>query len=356
MNVVVVPARELSAEQVALWRRLQEADPALASPFFRPEFTEAVANVRGGVYVGILERSGRTVGFFPYQRGRLPIGAPVGGQRSNYHGVIAEPGIDWDAMALVRACGLRIWDFHHLIATQRPFERFHAAHGDSFYIDLSGGFAEYARLRRVAGSRVVPRLRQQARRLERDVGPLRFEPDVTDLNTLHTMMRWKSRQYRRTGVPDNFAVPSNVRLLERLHAFESDDFSGRLTALYAGDQLAAVHLGLRSRHVFHSWFPTYNEDLARYSPGLVLLFKLLEVAEWNGLTRIDLGKDQAPYKDRMATGVTPLAEGSVVVPSPYSAIRKARRAVEGAVRRSPFERTARAALRRVRLGTQQRAG
>ena len=356
LDVAVIPAAQLSREDVEAWSSFQEADPTLASPFFRPEFTEAIAAIRNDVYVGVLSDDGRTVGFFPFQRGRRPIGAPVGGRRSNYHGVIAEPGTDWDAVALVRACGLRIWDFDHVVASQRQFAPFHSALGESYCVDVSGGFEEYVRRREAAGSRVIPRLRQKARRFEREVGPLRFESHVADPEVLHTMMGWKSEQYRRTGMVDKFAIGSNVRMLERIHACQSPGFSSMLTALYVGDQLAAVDMGIRSRSVYHSWFPAYNRELSRHSPGLVLYLKLLESAQSLGLKTIDFGKDHAQYKERMATDLIPLAEGSVLVPSPYAAIRRTRRRIEGAVRRTPLERPARRLLRPALLVPRLRCG
>lgn len=346
-DVTVGRAPELTAGQLSLWASLQERDSALASPFFHPEFTQAMADVRDDVYVGVIEDHAGTAGFFPFQRGRLAVGRPVGGRRSNYHGVIARPDAEWDPISLARGCGLLIWDFHHVPASQIPFAPFQTRSGDSYAVDVSEGFDAYAAARRSAGSRFVPRVREKARRLEREIGPLRLEPHTEDVGVLDTTMLWKSRQYRRTGATDNFAIGWNVLLLERLHATHVDGFGGMLVALYAGDGLAATVMGLRSRGVFHSWFPTYNEELARYSPGLVLFVLLLERAESLGLQMIDLGKDYELYKERMATHGIPLAEGSVLVPSAVATARRAGRAFKGAVRSSPLEAPGRALLRRV---------
>jgi len=46
MKITVVRASELSSEQLRQWEMLQEADPALHSPYFCPQFTQAVASVR----------------------------------------------------------------------------------------------------------------------------------------------------------------------------------------------------------------------------------------------------------------------------------------------------------------------
>jgi CelD/BcsL family acetyltransferase involved in cellulose biosynthesis len=354
MDVEVVRVSELSDRQLGHWTRLQEADVALASPFFRPEFTQAVADVRNDVFVGTMEGPGRAIGFFPFQRRRWGIGVPVGGERSNYHGVIADPGAWWDARALLRGCRLGIWDFHHLIASQAQFDGFQVTNGDSFVVDLPGGFAQYAEDRRAAGSRVIPRLREKARRLEREVGAIHFEPHVADLRVLRTLMHWKSEQYRRTAETDRFAIEWNVRLLERIHSERSTGFSGMLAAVYAGDRLAAVVMGLRAGGVFHWWFPAYEQALARYSPGLILLLCLAENADALGLHTIDLGKDHEPYKERWATSRVPLAGGSVTAAAPLSAVRTLRRRGVDLVRRTPLAPPAQQVSRSLRLRLDRR--
>jgi hypothetical protein len=57
-------------------------NPALVSPYLSPEFTQLMAAVRDDVFVAVLEQQGEAVGYFPYQRGALRIGKPVGGVMS----------------------------------------------------------------------------------------------------------------------------------------------------------------------------------------------------------------------------------------------------------------------------------
>jgi CelD/BcsL family acetyltransferase involved in cellulose biosynthesis len=49
-----------------------------------------------------------------------------------------------------------------------------------------------------------------------------------------------------------------VQLLERLLAARGEAFVGKLLALYAGDQLIAIELAMRSHGVLHGWFPAYD--------------------------------------------------------------------------------------------------
>jgi CelD/BcsL family acetyltransferase involved in cellulose biosynthesis len=89
------------------------------------------------------------------------------------------------------------------------------------------------------------------------------------------------------------------------------DFGGLLTVLRAGNQPVALHLGLRSRTVWHYWTTAYEIAFARYSPGLVMLVEMIKSAESMGFKAIDLGKGDLRYKRRLRNFEVPLAEGTV---------------------------------------------
>ena len=97
MQIELTTPERLSQRDCEQWSQFQREDVALESPFFRPEFTFAVASVRSDVEVAILRDSGETVGYFPFQRRRRELAKPVGGRLSDYHGVIAHKNACWDA-------------------------------------------------------------------------------------------------------------------------------------------------------------------------------------------------------------------------------------------------------------------
>jgi CelD/BcsL family acetyltransferase involved in cellulose biosynthesis len=86
---------------------------------------------------------------------------------------------------------------------------------------------------------------------------------------------------------------------------------GVMSALYAGDRLVAMHLGMRTETVLHYWFPAYDRELSKYSPGVSLLRLMAEHAAGSGIRRIDLGRGDEPYKLKFASGSIPLASGIV---------------------------------------------
>ena len=317
------------------WARVQEAEPSLASPFFRPEFTEAIAAVRKDVAVAKVGRDDGDSIFFPFQRGRFGRGRPVGGRLSDYQGIVARGDPDLDARTLIRGSGLRGWDFHAVVAAQMTFRPFQHRARISPCLDLSRGFQVFAEERAAAGSDQVADVQRQAARLAAEEGPVRFEAQVDDPASLELLLRWKSDQYRRTGAVDIFSYQWVRGVVRRIHAARNESFAGLLSMLYVSDKPVAAHLGLRSRSVWHYWFPAYDPHFARYSPGLILLLRMAEATDGLGLETIDLGKGDALYKRRFANASVSLAEGSVDGSPAARVIRSSMRLARRVGQRTP---------------------
>lgn len=320
----VIQARELTPELMSRWNELRHGCRSFESPYFQPEFTLTAAGVWADTLVGILTDGGQAVGFFPFQRHRFGIAGPVGGRLSDYQGIIVSPHAEWDAADLVDKCGLTIYDFDHMIAEQEPFARFHTRRVGSPTIDLSDGYGAYREAKRRCGSSRFQQMERKARKLEREMGPVRCVFQARDAAAYDKVIAWKRQQCRRTGVTDFLAVREYQTLLRRIYETRAGAFSGVLSVLYAGDSIAAVHLGMRSENVLHWWFPGYNRDFARYSPGSLLLVEIMRQCSQHGIGLIDLGKGDDPYKDRFKTSEIRVAEGSVMRPSLVASVRRLR--------------------------------
>jgi CelD/BcsL family acetyltransferase involved in cellulose biosynthesis len=127
-----------------------------------------------------------------------------------------------------------------------------------------------------------------------------------------------------------------------------EHFAGVCSTLRAGDRLVAVHVGMRSPQVLHWWFPAYDRELARYSPGMILLFRLAEAAHSAGIRTIDLGKGDEDYKQRVMTRGVVIREGAVEMPSLLSTMRRLRRGMETSSRRGGLAAALRLPLRLLR--------
>jgi CelD/BcsL family acetyltransferase involved in cellulose biosynthesis len=314
MRIRIISGGELSSSEKQIWSAIQLAgDRSFSSPYLCPEFTEAVAAARDNIFVGIMEDGNAVTGFFPFHLREPGVAGPAIQRLADYEGVIVLPETQWTADELLCGCGLREWRFEVLIRSQTQFHPHHRQHLHSPIMDLSRGFAGYANDILNSGSRLIAKIKMQHRWLERDHGPVRYEAHVSDITTLAWLMVCKSGQYRRTVSTDHFKEPWFRKVLERVHATQGENFAGMLSVLYAGDQIVAAHLGLRSRTAWHYWFPCYDSRFAKYSPGSILLIEMAKSAQSLGLRHIDLGRGLQDYKLRFQNGSIQLAAGTVAI-------------------------------------------
>lgn len=344
MKYTVVSAGELGPQERRRWRELQQANPALAGPCFSWQFTAAAAAVRPDVRIAILEDEERVVGFFPFQQ-RYGAGEPVGGRLSDHHGVIAAPGTRWDWLALLKGARLSYWLFDHLQAWQRP--PVPVKHATSPGLDLSRGFDAWWQRKRETGN-TMAKMPGRLRKLERELGPIRFQLHSRDANDFETVIRLKQEQCRRTGALDFFALGWTRELVERIRDTDEPDFGGRLSTLHAGDTLVAAHFGMHTPQVFQWWFPVYDTAQASYSPGSLLLLEAARAAAADGHGLLDLGKGDEPYKERFSDCATPLVEGIVSRSTPVTLARQVRKGLGAWLRTSPWAAPARPVLRQVK--------
>ncbi|MDZ4685318.1 MAG: GNAT family N-acetyltransferase [Planctomycetaceae bacterium] len=308
IHVTPMPFHQLSPQDLSTWDALQRSDPALASPYFRPEYVAAVAAVRPRTEVGVIRDGDSAVGFFPYERTLFNIAAPVGVKMTDYQGAILRPGAAISTEDLLRGCHLSGYHFDHLASGQACLAGGVRTESDSPCLDIRGGLDGY--LSRIKSSQLDGWLRKR-RKLARELGPLRVELQSRSEEVLQTLIAWKTAQYQRTEAPNVFAVQWTRDLVRRCWERGGDDFSGWLSALYAGDKLIAVDLGLRCRNILHGWFPAYDVQYSQYSPGIALNLGIIEAAAAAGVTCIDLGRGTADYKQTLMSSANRVGEGAV---------------------------------------------
>jgi CelD/BcsL family acetyltransferase involved in cellulose biosynthesis len=347
MKIELVPAQELSGELIARWGEIVRAVPELASPYFRPEYTQAVAAVRSNVEVGILRNGNRIAGLFPFERVRGGVARPVGNKVSDYQGVIAEPELTWRLPDLLRGCRLQAWEFDHLLASQAQVASHFTRVSNSWQLDLSRGYDAYIAGRKAAGVGALNEMLRKLRKLERE-HQVRFAWHSADEAVFDQLLAWKSEQYRNSGLSDLFAYAWIVTLLKNIWRTQTPLFAGVLSALYVDEKVAAIHFGMQSGALLHSWFPAYDVGLAKYSPGSAVLLHLLQHAAAHGVSCLELGKGDEPYKQTFATGGVPLAEGVVETRPLTAALRYGWRQTRDWVQRSPIREPARIPIRWLR--------
>ncbi|GAA4784407.1 GNAT family N-acetyltransferase [Streptomyces ziwulingensis] len=313
---MLVP-EELGEGERQHWRELRAKSPSPRNPFMEPEFTDVIGRVRPGARVAVVYEGGAAAGFLPFERGRLGQGRAVGLGVSDCQGAVLRQGLvpgapgAPDARELLRACRLSSLAFDNVEAEQPLFLPYAAERYAAHVIDVARGYRAYEDVLRARSPKFLKTTLAKERRLGRQVGDVRFVFDERDPAALRTLMAWKSAQYRRTGRRDRFAREWITRLVHRLAETRATECSGTLSVLYAGRRPVAAHFGLRSTTVLACWFPAYDPEAAKYSPGLVLHLRMAEAAAAEGIGLLDLGRGAAEYKDSLKTGERPVYEGAV---------------------------------------------
>ncbi|MFH8992083.1 GNAT family N-acetyltransferase [Streptomyces sp. NPDC017940] len=345
MDITVYRPGELGAADRVAWTDMQSkahlnGAPGLSNPFLSPEFTLAMGRVRTNVRVAVVTEDGEPAAYLPFQRSRTGVGRAVGLGVSDCQGVLHRPGYTWDAHQLLRGCGLVLWEFDHLTAGQTAFETGATGFFPSPVMDLDQGYEAYLDRVRARSPKFLRSTLAKGRRLTRDHGELRYAHDERDPRMLRTLLGWKSAQYRRTGRSDRFAHDWITSLVHQLFHTRRETFAGTLSMLYAGGTPVAGHFGLRSERVLVSWFPAYDPDFARHSPGLLLHLRMAEAAAADGIAHLDLGRGQKQYKDSLKTRELTVSEGWVASRHPMAIGHRARRAPARALRNTVVGRPA----------------
>ncbi|GLS02303.1 acetyltransferase [Brevundimonas denitrificans] len=309
LKVDIVGIDALGDAEWTAWRAMLDANPALASPYFRPEFARVAGRVSPSSAVAVFSRGGVTVGFFPHQRrggAMQPLAAPM----NDYHGVIAFPGMVPSLEEAAEALGatrlnLTAWVGPTALGEDRRTVQVEFG-GDGY----DGWYAE----RRATFGKFFKDKERARRSMEAELGSLRVERDLRDPAMLDWLIDLKRDQYRRTGRHDIFACGWTTDLLHALLREDGEGFGASMAALWAGDRLTAVEYSLHAGDQYHFWFPGYEPSLARCSPGILLSMDTMRLAAERGYRTFDFGFEGEHYKKYFCNGFKLVREAVVLRP------------------------------------------
>lgn len=337
LSLDVARPSELGRAELDQWLALQAAAPELQSPFLTPGWALAVERARGGgVKVVMAREAGRLRAVLAACVGRgtaWAIGAPL----CDMQGLVAEPGFDADPRALVRALGVRRYDFSHMASSCQPFAPFIRGEQPSFVVDLSQGFAGWAEEKKAGGSGLGKDLAKRRRKLEREVGPTRFTALSQDRDDLAQLIDWKRRKFAETRQTDLFEAAWPSALIEQLIAGELEGVRAGLFTLHAGERLLAAHLHLISDTIVHGWLIAHDETAEACSPGRLLFEDLLRWMDGR-YRELDFGPVDYGFKARFANVQRPVGHGFAGAPSPAVLVRAAQYGARGLAERLPLGR------------------
>jgi CelD/BcsL family acetyltransferase involved in cellulose biosynthesis len=152
-------------------------------------------------------------------------------------------------------------------------------------------------------------MRRKRRRLEA-LGTMTYHvaatPEERD-RFLKAMMRQKSGRYLQTRGIDGFDSPGYRAFFSSATRSFADSGLLHLSAITVDDTILAVHWGYRVEDRFYYMMPSYETSgWDRYSPGRLLLNRLIEWSANNGVRLFDQGIGDEPYKLEYCDDTIPL--------------------------------------------------
>ena len=148
------------------------------------------------------------------------------------------------------------------------------------------------------------KIRQKEQRLA-GMGPVGYykpQDEAEIRSAIAAFLALKAERFATQGIDDPFAAPA-VRdfLIEAAIGRNSDTPALELHVLTMGDRLVAIFGGAVSGDRFSGLFTAFDAstEIARCSPGDILLNQMIRDCCDRGLSTFDLGVGEAHYKDKI---------------------------------------------------------
>ncbi len=313
------------------WRELERSAAASAYQTFAFALawfeTEGIAADVTPFIVTAYDADDRLIALLPLglaRKGHFRVARFAGGRHANYNLGLFRPGIGWTPddihgllSAAARACSARIdlYAFTNQPATWQgdanplgclkgqPSPSF--GHSTALMLDPDAFFKSHQ------SARSRKNLRNKASRLA-ELGPTRCTTaqsasDVATVLAIH--LQQKAEKLAALGATDATDPAMAQAFLTRLTEVEGDD--GPLLMLHAlmsGERIVATFGGLSHHRRFSGLLISYDADpdVARNSPGELLLAAVVADKCREGFTSFDLGVGEARYKETYCPMVEPL--------------------------------------------------
>ncbi len=319
LHIDVKHPNALSATEILAWQQMRQANPALYSPYFHPHYTQAIGQLCDDAHVIIAYDAPKIpIGFLPYQgagRDKGGFARPIGAPLTDYHGVITSADATFTATDMLRAAGIGVWQLSALVdhSAASPSQTMaYVTPVCACIMDLSSGTDAWRAARDPSYKRHLKSHRRRVRKSEDRFGSRRFEYRSMDEAVFKTLIDWKAQKFAQTGKYNVLSAGWTLALLQNLWQSQTQ-LRCDMHALYFGDSLAAIDLGLSDGPTFHSWIVAYNSAFHHYAPGIQLLEGLMDAADHLGYKRIDLGVGLDGYKRHYGSDNIEVSQGFIPI-------------------------------------------
>jgi len=251
-QILVQRASQMNESDWAAWTQLRSSNAALRSPYFHPEYTQLLAELRPDVRVVCqYDTDGTPAAFLPLQGKRFtrPVGAPM----SDYHAIITNrDDITYDS--LLRETKIGAYHFSCAVDPQRLRIPQILAESETAAIDIETSVEDWRKGQDSSYRRHLKSNRRRTRKAEEAIGPKRVELFCRDIDVYTSLLKWKRAKFSLTGKYDVLSAEWTQSLIRKLwERGQKAELRCDMHALYFGDRLAAIDLGISDGDVFHSW-------------------------------------------------------------------------------------------------------
>jgi CelD/BcsL family acetyltransferase involved in cellulose biosynthesis len=318
------------------WAEIEGLAPA--SPYqgfdFARVWTETFGAAWGVAPLIVVARddAGRVSALLPLgrvARGPLRLAVFLGGKDANFAMGLFRPDVAWppgEVAALLDAAARASWPrVDAFLFCNQPLEwqgapnplaglRRQPSPSDAYKTTLPHDFAIWRDAH--ASKDAQKKLRKKAKRLEA-IGPLAHrraaDPDDAD-RILAAFHEQKSARMRALGIVDVYEPPEARAFLTRLARCGLSDGAPRLElhAFTAGDRIVSTFGALSAGDRLSGLFLSYDGDseIARSSPGELMVQAVVRDAMARGLRTLDLGVGEARYKNDACEAIEELFDSA----------------------------------------------
>lgn len=337
LRIEIKAPRDLTQGERQDWAGFRAQNPALYSPYFHFGYTSAIGNLCADAHVLTVLRDNLPIAFLPFQakikRGtknqHIGFARPIGSPMTDYHGFICPPDADFDALEVLKLAGFGAFHFNAFTGEAGGIGAYANSENPCTKLSIGESPQAWRAGRDSSYRRHLKSHRRRVRKATEDIGEPRFAGRVKDQVVFDALIKWKKDKFAETGKYDVLSASWTLGLLEALWRQNADaDLRCEMHALYFGERLAAIDLGLTDGEVFHSWIVAYDSDLQTYAPGIQLLECLIDASEALGYNSIDLGEGLDGYKRHYASEEVSVRAGFIAATGPAATLSQIYSAAE----------------------------
>lgn len=323
----VIKPKNLTKQDRLAWKELQSATFQYDTPLVSPEFMDLVAKSRRDVRCILVHENNRLVAVLPVFERNFGLIRPVGAPFSDYAGPIFSEQTDITLEQVIAMSGYAAYRSNSVLLKPSELgdaEKVGAAR--SFIVHLNGQTAEeHLEAHRSEHAKRYKNFRRLMNKLERECGEIEFVYGSAKDLPVQTLLEWKSQQFAREGLLDITSAQNSASILNKVSQLESSEensLSGFMTGLKVNGEMIVGHFGLRDETNFHPWISAYNPDFESYSPGILLLYKVIEEMGQMGLESYDLSTGHESYKKYFCSSARYTRDVNITAPGVRGKLQK----------------------------------